>query len=54
MSKCQFIMRNSNVIPMLCLDMFKCQLHMGNSNVIPMGLHLHVDYQNLAIYQRTN
>ena len=23
----------------------------GNSNVIPMGLHLHADYQNLAINQ---
>ena len=22
---------------------------MGNSNVIPMGLHFHVDYQNLTI-----
>ena len=28
-----------------------CQFHMGNSNVIPMWLHLHTDYQNLAINQ---
>ena len=34
---------------MLCLDMFKCHFHMGNSNVIPIGLHLHSDYENLAI-----
>ena len=39
---------------MLCLDMSKCQFHMANSNVIPMRLHLHVQSQNLAIYQRTN
>ena len=70
MSKGQFHMGNSNVIPMglismqiikhlaifemLCLDMFKCQFHMGNSNVIPIGVHLHVHYQNLVIHQGTN
>ena len=33
----------------MSLDMFKCQCHMGNSNIISMGVHLHVQSQNLAI-----